>query len=86
MLKIKRKFMLNMGRGSNYFKNLRDTNLQHLLISSVSRYHKKAMALLARRKTKTPKFFPPAPARKVILVRPLVSCRSKSRAKPPAEA
>lgn len=26
-----------MGRGHNYFKNLRDIDLQHLLISSMSR-------------------------------------------------
>lgn len=85
VLKLKRKFMLNMGRGSNYFKNLRDTDLQHLLISSISRYQKKVMVLLARRKNKTLKFFLPAPAGKVSLVRPLASCMSK-RTKPPTEA
>lgn len=57
VLKLKRKFMLNMGRGSNYFKNLRDTDLQHLLISSMSRYQKKVMVLLARRKNKTLRSF-----------------------------
>lgn len=40
VLKLKRKFALNMGRGNNYLKNLKDTDLQHLLISSMSRYQK----------------------------------------------
>lgn len=85
VLKLKRKFMLNMGSGSNYLKNLRDTDLQHLFISSMSRYQKKVMVLLARSKNKTLKFFLPAPAGKVGLVRPLASCTSK-RTKPPTEA
>lgn len=32
VLKPKRKFTLNMERGSNYLKNLKDTDLLHLLI------------------------------------------------------